>query len=161
MTEDNEDTLVRVVARETEGFNVHDDASANWVIRKIIECRRYRERVEEWAAMELKRAEREEAFFIARFGLQLETWARQQIAEQHNRKSLKLPAGTLGFRTEPTRLSVTNESALLEWCRVNLPGAIQTIERVLKSSVKEHIRVTGEIPNGTDVAGGQQKFYIK
>jgi hypothetical protein len=161
MPDEIEDTLVRLVEQEAKGFHVRDSASANWVIRKIVECRRYKERVEEWAAMEIKRAEREESFFLARFGLQLETWARQQVAAQHNRKSIKLPAGTLGFRTEPTRLSVTNEPALLAWCKANLPGAIQIIERVLKNSVKDHINTTGEIPNGTEVAGGQQKFYIK
>jgi hypothetical protein len=67
----------------------------------------------------------------------------------------------VGFRTEPTRLSVNDEPALLTWCRANLPQAIQTIQRLLKSCVKDHIDSTGEIPSGAEIAGGQQKFYIK
>jgi hypothetical protein len=111
--DDDNNTLVQWIEQETEGFRVHDEASANWIIRKIIECRTYRDRVERWAAMEIKRAEREEPFFMTRFGGQLEAWARKQIAKQRGRKSVKLPAGTVGFRTEPTRLAVNDEPALL------------------------------------------------
>jgi hypothetical protein len=161
MPDPDEATLVRRIEREAEGFRVHDDSSANWLIRKITECRAYRERVERWAAAEIKRAEREEAFFLTRFGGQLETWARQQIAKQHGRKSLRLPAGTVGFRTEPTRLAVTDEPALLAWCKARLPSAVKVVERVLKSSLKDHVRTTGEVPSGAEVTGGQQKFFIK
>jgi hypothetical protein len=161
MPDEIKDDLMRRVEQEAEGFSVHDDSTANWLVRKIAECRAYRERIERWAALEMKRAEREEAFFMTRFGGQLETWARRQIAKQRGRKSIKLPAGTVGFRTEPTRLAVKDEPALLAWCKANLPDAIQTIQRVLKSSVKDHIGGTGEIPDGTEIAGGQQKFFIK
>src|SRR4051812_15613036 len=147
--------------QDAEAFSVHDAVSANWLIRKIVECRRYREHVEQWAAAELKRAEREEAFFITRYGHQLEAGARRQIAKQQGRKSRKLPAGTIGFRTEPTRLAVKDEPALLVWCKANLPAAVQTIERVLKSCVKDHIASTGEVPSGAEVSGGEQKFFIK
>ena len=161
MPDADEATLVRRIEREDEGFLVHDESTANWLIRKITECRSYRERVERWAAMEIKRAEREEAFFLTRFGGQLEAWTRRQIAKQRSRKSLRLPAGTVGFRTEPTRLAVTDEPALLAWCKVRLPSAVQVVERVLKSSIKNHVRSTGEVPSGAEVAGGEQKFYIK
>src|SRR5687768_10409667 len=103
MPDDIKDDLMRRVEQEAEGFSVNSDSTANWLVRKIAECRAYRERIERWAAMEIKRAEREEAFFMTRFGRQLETWARRQIAKQRGRKSVKLPAGTVGFRTEPTR----------------------------------------------------------
>jgi hypothetical protein len=161
MPDDVKDDLMHRVEQEAEGFSVHSDSTANWLIRKIVECRDYRERIERWAALEIKRADREEAFFMIRFGHQLETWARGQIAKQRGRKSIKLPAGTVGFRTEPTRLAVKDEPALLAWCKANLPGAIQTVRHVLKSSVKDHIGDTGEIPNGAEIAGGQQKFFIK
>jgi hypothetical protein len=156
-----DDTGSIAMERAVEGFSVRDESSANWLIRKIAECRAYRERVEDWAAMEIKRAEREEAFLMTRFGGQLETWARRQIAKGHGRKSVKLPAGTVGFRTEPTRLAVTDEPALLAWCKAHLPSAVQTIQRVLKSSVKDHIDSTGELPSGAEVTGGSQRFFIK
>lgn len=144
-----------------EGFHVQDAKTANWVIRRMVECRRYRESVEHWAAAEIKRAQREEAFFLGRFGAELEAWARQEIAKQRGRKSVKLPAGTVGFRTEPTRLQVKDEPALLAWCRVNLPKAVQTSERVLKRCVAEHLERTGECPHGAEIAGAAQRFLIK
>ena len=82
-----------------EGFCVRDESSANWVIRKIAECRSYAERVTVWAAAEIRRAEKEEEFFLFRFGGQLERWASEEIRKlKGRRKSLNLPAGAVGFR---------------------------------------------------------------
>jgi hypothetical protein len=45
-------------------FVVNDAMSANWLLRKIVEARAYAKHVKEWANGELRRAEREEMFFI-------------------------------------------------------------------------------------------------
>src|SRR3954451_20298490 len=42
----------------SDQFRVHDDDSANWLIRKIIECRAYAERCADWAEREQRRAKR-------------------------------------------------------------------------------------------------------
>ena len=55
-------------------FVVSDERSANWVVRKIVEARRYAMHVEAWAAGEIRRAQREEQRLLDRFGLQLEQW---------------------------------------------------------------------------------------
>ena len=143
-----------------DSFSVDDAKSANWLVRKIIEARSYADHIKEWAALELRRAEREERFFLDRFGHQLEAWARQQISGSR-RKSLKLPAGTVGFRTESSKLDVVNEEKLIGWCRKSLPGALRIETHVLKSLVKDHFQQTGECPDGVDVAGGQERFYVR
>lgn len=144
------------------GFAVHDEASANWLVRKIIESRQYAKRVEAWAAAELRRAEAEERFFWFRYGTQLETWARGQLEAAHGgRKSIRLPAGSVGYRTLPQRLLVRDEHRLLGWCQANLPMAVVTTHAVLKSIVIEHLKSTGEVPDGAELGGGEQKFYIK
>jgi len=132
------------------------------VVRKIVEVRAYGNRVREWAAAELRRAEREETSFLYRYGQQLEQWAQRQL-EAHGgpRKSINLPGGTLGFRSEPPRLEVTDEDALLHWCKARLPSAVATVEHVLRNVVKERIRDTGELPEGAEVAGGGERFFIK
>ncbi|HEV2295594.1 MAG TPA: PEP-CTERM sorting domain-containing protein [Tepidisphaeraceae bacterium] len=97
-----------------EQFHVRDDGSANWVVRKLAECRAYRERVARWAQAETLRAERQEAFLMHRFGDELEAWTREQIGKQHGRRrSIALPAGVLGFRREPSKLLVFDEEALV------------------------------------------------
>lgn len=151
-----------LTAAAPEGFSVRDEASANWVIRKIVEARAYAERVQTWAALESRRAEREERFFMQRFGPQLEVWARERIATlRGRRKMIRLPAGAVGFRTAPPHLSVLDESALLRWCKANLPLAIVVKEQVVKTTVKHHILTSGECPEGAEVVPGGQRFYIK
>src|SRR3712207_6570698 len=78
-----------------DGFCVRDAETAAWVVRKIVEARAYGDRVREWAAAELRRAGREEGFFLYRYGHQLEQWARRQLEEEiGRRKSINLPSGT-------------------------------------------------------------------
>jgi hypothetical protein len=143
-----------------ESFAIEDASSANWLVRKIVEARAYAKHVKAWADMEVRRAERDEQFFLQRFGHQLEAWAKGQIAKGRS-KSVKLPAGTVGFRIEPPRLDITNEQRLIGWYRTTLPGAIRIETRVLKSVVKDHLEQTGECPDGVSIAGRGQKFYVR
>jgi len=143
-----------------EAFEVRDSSSANWLVRKILEARAYAASVKEWAALEIRRAEREEKFLIDHYGHQLESWARQQI-NGSRRKSIKLPAGAVGFRTESTKLDTLDEDKLVKWCRRSLPAALQIQTHVLKSVIKEHLEKTGECPDGAEIGGGGQRFYIR
>lgn len=143
-----------------ETFALNDAASANWLVRKIVEARAYAKHVKAWADAEVKRAEQEESFFLQRYGHQLEAWARQQVV-QGRRRSVKLPAGTVGFRTEPPKLEVVDEGKLIGWCRRALPAALRIETHVLKSLVKDHVAHTGECPDGAEVGGGGQRFYVK
>ncbi len=159
-TEANDDPAVALELDDR--FHVRDEGSANWVLRKIAECRAYRDRVARWAQAETLRAERQEAFLMHRFGSELEAWAREQINKQHGRRrSIALPAGVLGLRREPTKLLVLDERALADWCRTHLPAAIKVTEAVLKTEVLAHVRGTGECPAGAELGGGEERFYIR
>ncbi len=143
-----------------ESFAVTDAVSANWVVRKIIEARAYAKHVKEWAEGELRRAEREEEFFLHAYGRQLEDWARAEIAKGR-RKSVKLPAGTLGFRTDPPKLDVMDETMLIAWCKQSLPTALRIETHIFKQHVKDHFTITGECPDGASISGGGQRFYVR
>lgn len=150
-----------IVPEIEDGFVVRDAASANWVVRRIVEARTYAQRVKAWAELEQRRARREEDFLLRRFGVELEAWARRQIARQHDgRRSVSLPAGSVGFRVGPTRLAITDEKRLLAWCRTHLPSAIRTVESVPKTPLIEHLKLTGECPDGTELQGGGERFHI-
>lgn len=144
-----------------ERFAVVDAQSANWVVRKVMESRAYVENVRDWSARETRRAENEERFFMMRFGAQLHAWVREQLANEHKRKSICLPAGTIGFRHEPSKLEVSDEAALLAWCQVHLPEAIATELRVRKSIVADNLSATGELPPGVQIIEAREKFYLK
>ncbi len=160
-TETETDDAAEVVDVD-EAFHIRDEGSANWTVRKILECRAYRERVARWAQAETLRADRQEAFLMHRFGTELEAWAREQIGKQHGRRrSIALPAGVLGFRREPTKLLVVNEQALVGWCRAYLPAAVKVTESLLRSEIQAHIKTTGECPRGAEISAGGERFYIR
>jgi len=163
MNANDSNAIVAPVSAECdvpETFAVDDAASANWLVRKIVETRAYAKHVKEWADGELRRAEREELFFLHRYGRQLEDWARAEIAKSR-RKSIKLPAGTVGYRTEPPKLDVLDEAKLVAWCRTALPTALRIETHILKQHVKDHVVITGECPDGTAISGGGQRFYVR
>ncbi len=142
-------------------FRVADTASANWVIRKVIEARAYADRVKRWAELELRRADREEQFFLGRFGAELEAWARAEIANLHDgRKSLRLPSGMIGFRTAPPSLLITDENKLLEWAQGHLRQAVEVRRLIRKSVLLEHLKLTGECPIGAEIRDGDERMFI-
>ena len=109
----------------------------------------------------MRRAKREEEFFLYRFGGQLEQRARAQLAaEDGRRKSIALPAGRVGFRNQPARLEVVDERLLLAWCKLELPAAVVVEERISKKVVTGYIKQTGECPDGAAISGDTERFFV-
>ena len=151
-------------AQVPEQFAVHDEASANWVVRKIVGARAYAERVQSWAEQEAQRARREERFFLGRFGLELNRWLRQQLTENGGRaKSVNLPAGRVGLRTAKPRLVVDDETAAMNWAKSHCADAVTVAvsERLLKQPLHDHFAETGELPDGTRLEPEHDNLYIK
>lgn len=144
-----------------EAFCVSDDRSANWIVRRVTQARRYRTRVEEWAAAEIRRAEHEEAFFLTRYGNQLEVWLRATLATTPRRRSVALPAGVVGLRARVARIVVIDESSLINWCQKVRPDAIKTNLTVLKTVLQQHLQTTGEVPPGVELGEGGERFFIR
>lgn len=167
-------------------YAVSDASSANWLVRRIVGARGYASRVRAWAATEIRRAEREEQFFLHQYGTQLEQWTRAEIeATGGRRRSIGLPGGTVGFRRERPHLLICDETELLAWCRAHLIDAckvevmatgaealqLQQWSRlntpqarlngsIVKSLLDKYLRDTGECPAGAEIVGNE-KFYIK
>jgi phage host-nuclease inhibitor protein Gam len=84
-----------------------------------------------------------------------------QIVQQHDgRKSVTLPAGCVGYRRAPASLAVHDETSLLRWCKENLSDAVRVQETVLRSVVLDHVRATGEVANGAELVGGDERFFV-
>lgn len=146
-----------------EQFQVVDSSSANWLVRRIMECRLYRDRVDAWAAKEKRRSMQEEEFFFWKFGGELRTWATIEIAKfKGRRKSINLPGGTIGYRREGGRLVIDNETSVLAWARQQCPAAVKTTETIVRSVLSEHLQTTGELPPaGAQMEPEHDKFYVK
>lgn len=183
-TDDND---LEVASIGTAGFNVHDESSANWIVRKIAEARRYGLRVKAWAELETRRAERESEFFFKRYAVELEAWLRGRLNELGGkRKSINLPAGTVGIRAEQSRLTIIDHASLTEWCTRNLNEAVRVriessgsegvalrkfAERscpdarlsveISKVAVNGYFHATGHIPAGTELVEAYDQLIIK
>lgn len=170
-----------------EGFVVRDEASANWVVKKVSQARQYAAHVQAWAAAEIRRAQREEQFLLLRFGHQLESWLRRRLEDAGGRtRSVNLPAGLLGFRAQPARLEVVDEPALVNWCRDHLTEAIrlrleaagaealhleklaardcpdsQRLVTVAKAEVNGYFASTGDLPDGTQLCPSQDVLMLR
>ena len=168
-------------------FEVTDEGSANWVVRRVVEARAYAERVERWAAAETARARREEAWFMARFGGQLQTWLRGELASGgHRRRSVKLPAGQIGFRLNLPAVQVHDRVLASQWCRLHLPDALRyrvsaqgvaavTIKSMIDEAnvavdaedavalgvIRTHLNQVGELPEGVSLGGAEEAFFVR
>ena len=139
---------------------IEDVSSANSVVRKIVEARAYARHVKKWAEAELRRAEREEQFFFRNYCDQLEEWTRGELAKDRRRKSIRLPAGTVGFRIEPKKLALKDDKKLMAWCRRYLPNALVNRTLIVRDVLTNYIRKSGKCPDGAAITGGKLRLYI-
>ena len=184
------DSLADVVPEHLlvpDQFAVSDETTANWVVRKVVEARAYAERVEAWAAAEVRRTRHEEQWFLTRYGGQLEHWVRQELSDRGSRaRSVKLPAGQLGFRSVPASFRTVEIAVLAGWCRQHLPEALrvrlvaqgrsaatlrtlladrdlelEVEDGVIAAEVKNHVETTGELPPGMVAVAAEERFFIR
>ena len=76
-------------------------------------------------------------------------------------KTLSLPMGTIGFRKQPDTLEIIDESAFFENA---LPELIRHIPESFTpdlKAIKEHIKLTGDLPDGIEIKTKDEKFYYK
>lgn len=76
------------------------------------------------------------------------------------KKSRIVGNGTVGFRTTPERVAVTDSTALLAWAAANAPTLIkvETKQSVPQAAVKDHLTSTGELPEGCELIPSAQKL---
>ena len=110
------------------GFRVHDDDSAEWVVGKVLEARRRQKEIKARAERMIEAARHEEEFFLARFGEDLEAYARVQVARYGGRrKSHPLLSGLIGFVTKRPSFAVADEALLLAFAEEKVPGAVRVV----------------------------------
>ena len=145
-------------------FSVHDESSANWLVRRVVEARAYRDRVKQWAERELRRSEREESFFLSRHGCELDAWLRSRLAtERGRRRSVNLPAGTVSYRRQPAKLVVVDEPQVVAWATNAYPDALETVvrQRLRRRVLTQHLEQTGELPpDGATFQSASDRLYI-
>ena len=103
---------------ERERFEIKDEASANWYLRKLRNLENEKDTIKAQAAAMLKALDTEIHSLEFRFGPQFETFVRGELDRCGARsKTLPLFQGTASFRTVPASLRVRNVTEAIEHAR--------------------------------------------
>jgi len=160
------------------GFVVKDLQTADWAIGKakyatlqIAEKRSYAEfckkKIDGWLEGETKKHDAT----INTMSVFLEPWVRSKLEGQKER-SIKLPAGRVGFRKTSGKIEMDDEAFVPTAEKLGIK--VQTKKYVLKTDVKEYIQSTckkdengkvipntGKIPDGVTMIPGSDRFYLE
>lgn len=91
-------------------------------------------------------------------------WIRQEIEalargyDFGRKKSRALPNGTFGFRARPATLEVVDPEAAVAFAEER---GLPIKKSIGVTPLKEHMKATGEIPEGCEYVEGTETFYIK
>ncbi len=143
------------------------DEEARRIIRRLARCD------DELAALKSnyetlrRQVEDKRSFILGSESERLQLWAAEQI--RGKARSVRLLEGVIGWRTNPARLVITNDTLVLEYCREHLPQAVvETVDRSRlpkAEALREHDPETGEVRYrelpGLAVVPAAEVFYVK
>ena len=165
---------------ESEPFRIDSDSKADWALRRIAEARGEHRRIsaliaEQMAALGIKQAAEDDRLERATAWLQgqLEAYfAALPEDAAHNTKTqstYRLLSGTLKLRRG--RQDFREGAGLLAWAKRNMPGMVQTDEKVRWGELKRSLRMaedgtvidagTGLVVDGVEVVQGEDKFTVE
>lgn len=165
---------------EKEGFAITSEGQANFFLRRLEEARnekdkinntcdneinKFNEKVNAFRSKEVRSLENAEAYYSTL----LEKYASIALADS-KKKSLKLPFGTLAFKTSPVKY-IYDDEVLMKYIKDNdLSQFIRVKEEINKKDLKTALIVdkeTGSISindipvNGVNITPGELSFSIK
>ncbi len=159
---------------EQQGFVIDTADKADWALRKIA---KYQGAINEAKALAEKRIQQINAWLAATeednqkqisfFGNILEPWAKEQMAGLKKR-SMKLPAGTFGFRAQQPKF-IKDDDQLLAWAEKSAPEFVRQVPKLEWTELKKAARIVekelispdGEVVPGVTVEEQPDKFYVK
>lgn len=149
----------------TETFKIDSDEKAEWLLRKLANLEAEIERVTKQARAIIEKAENEKKHLLARFQVELEDHVRAKLNGTKGR-SVKYLQGTVGFRTVPGGLRLTDTVAAMQYAlgsdHEGLIESTPTLNRSLYRSLAEDaLKATGEILPGCEIAEPRETFTIK
>lgn len=151
-------------AQDKERFTIDSAERADWLLKKLMHLDAEKATVEAMAAQRIEELEADRNRLLARFGGELENWARTE-AETRRRQTVTLSYGSVSFRKVASRLTVTSEADAITTARAVLPQAIQTVERFDKAAYLAHakatLETTGELLPGIETTEERTSFSIK
>lgn len=126
-----------------EQFEITDDSTAEWALKKIIEAKKERQRLLDLVDAEKqnldikkeqinKRYETDTGFLLSKLNTYLDTVDRKKTKTQ---ETYQLLSGKLVRKFAKQKL-VPDKEALLEWCKQNAPEYVKHTEEAMWGEVK-------------------------
>lgn len=138
-------------------LSIEEREAAAFIDAEIAEAAAALKALQDRRAELLRPIERHRAWLDQFKGL-LEAWARTAL-EGNRERSIKLAYGAVKFHKGQDRLEVRDEEAAYNWATQNAHDAI---DYSLKKSVfRDHIRITGEVPDGCELVPGEDTFSLE
>lgn len=159
MAKDAEEQKVQSVPIQKQSFQIDTEEKASWVIgkRNALESRRTILKAQ-YDAMK-KDIDNDLRAWEFCFLEKLKWFVRSSLPK--DKKSVKFLTGTAGFRSSPGSLAITDEEKAMAWAEKNCPDAIVVKKSLSVSTLKEYMKKTGEVPDGTEFSGEEENFYVK
>lgn len=155
--------------RATGYFVVHNEATAAWVVDKLLSFDERQKRLDEQYLAMTAALKKDKARFEGRFLGELRAWFDAQ--DKKGKKSLALLTGTLAVRSVPASAKVVDEGQAVEWARDNLPAAVTTFtpppvtkldkDAVRKAALALVQKGDGEAVPGIEITEAHDSFTIK
>lgn len=152
---------VEGTAPDAPRFAVVDEKSASWVLRKMATNAAEIARVKAQAAQRISELEADARALDARFGSELEAFARSE-SERRRRKTITLLDGSLCLRTVPAKFVIADGEAAFVNARTACPAAIveQTTVTLDKAAYLAYAEATGDL-TGLEHLPARESFGIK
>lgn len=143
--------LLTEVQEENEQFEITDDKTAEWALKKILAAKRERARLTELIEAEREELDRKQeqiekrydaatAFLYSKLALYLDT---VECKKTKTQETYQLLSGKLVRKFAKVKL-VPDKSALLEWCKENAPDCIKHTEEAVWSEAKSKFDIVGD-----------------
>jgi phage host-nuclease inhibitor protein Gam len=144
-----------------ERFHIHDEATADWAVDKLVSMDEKLERLERQYKAAKAAIVRDKDAFERRFLSEIRAWAEGQLTGKT--KTLHLLSGSISFRSVKGGPRIADSREVEAWAHENLPEAIiETVtHKVDAQAVKDHVKAWGEIPPGVEIVDDRQEIYIK
>lgn len=158
-------TVLSGIEPEQTHFEVVDTDGALWCVNHITEANKRRAAIEaqyktwkakldEWRDKELMDIERTEEHMIAL----LQPWATREIARERG-KHIDLPGVRVSYRSLPSKVSIDDEEAVIEWAADYAPEILRVKTEVSKSELKKRL-AKDSIP-GARLEPGHERLYVE
>ncbi len=150
------------IVEQPEKFAIDTPAKLSWWLEKM---RQLRALAESEATVARRATAR--AAIITRSADWLEGHYREEAAPlvrsllPHGRRSILLDGGEAGFRTTPGSINVLDALAAIDWCKANLPEAVEVTETLLKTPIAEQAKATGILPPGVEQVPPSEKMWVR